>query len=381
MSLDTLFLPAAAATISDDSLLVDRVSAGLHEQLPFAEALATLQAPWRLVLPVEAVTACAVQLPTQKSRWLRQALPFAVEELLAEDVELFHLALGEPLADGRHRVFAVRQDWLQGWLKRCGERAPASIQIDADLLPGTGTHLCWLGERWLLGGEVASRLALDEQDWPALASQCPTPVLAIAPPGQPIPADVENVQREAQPYLWLATHSGGCELAQGALATQDSHQGWKRWQAVVGLLGLWLVLQWGFNLAQAWQLQHKSDVVAAANAALYRELFPQDTKLINLRHQLDQHLADGATSGQSRLLSLLGQASAAVQADGGLVRVQQLDFSEIRGDLALQLQAPDFDALERLRQRLVDAGLAVQLGSASRETAGVSARLVLGGQG
>lgn len=55
-----------------------------------------------LVLPMEVVSACAVQLPTQKARWLRQALPYAVEDLLAEDVEQLHLALGEPLADGRH---------------------------------------------------------------------------------------------------------------------------------------------------------------------------------------------------------------------------------------------------------------------------------------
>jgi general secretion pathway protein L len=150
---------------------------------------------------------------------------------------------------------------------------------------------------------------------------------------------------------------------------------------VLGLVGLWLVLQWGFNLAQAWQLQHKSDAIAAANNDLYRELFPQDSKLINLRHQLDEHLSQGAAGGKSRLLALMELASTAVQADGGLVRVQQLDFSDIRGDLALQLQAPDFAALERLRQRLADAGLAVQLGSASREDSGVSARLVVGGQG
>lgn len=381
MSLVSLFLPAAAATTGDDSLVVERVRAGVHDQLPFAEAVAALHEPWRLVLPVEAVTACAVQLPTQKSRWLRQALPFAVEDLLAEDVELFHLALGEPLADGRHRVFAVRQDWLQGWLKRCGERPPVSIQVDADLLPNDATYLCHLGERWLLGGQVATRLALATQDWPAVAGQCPTPVHVVAPPGHALPDGIEAAQRETDSYLWLAGHAAGCELAQGNLARQEDNQGWKRWQAVAGLVGLWLVLQWGFNLAQAWQLQHKSDVIASANAALYRELFPQDSKLINLRSQLDQHLAEGASSGQSRLLSLLGQASSAVQADGGLVRVQQLDFSEIRGDLALQLQAPDFDALERLRQRLVDSGLPVQLGSASRENNGVSARLVLGGQG
>jgi general secretion pathway protein L len=45
----------------------------------------------------------------------------------------------------------------------------------------------------------------------------------------------------------------------------------------------------------------------------------------------------------------------------------------------MQIEAPGFAELERLRERLQEAGLAVQLGSASREGAGVSARLVIGG--
>ncbi len=380
MSLVTIFLPAAAAVAVDESLAVHRVIAGVHDQLLLADAMAELETPWRLVLPVEAVTSCAVQLPTQKTRWLRQALPFAVEELLAEEVELFHLALGAQLADGRHRVYAVREAWLKGWLALCA-LPPVSIHIDADLLPEQGTQLCWLDGRWLLGGEIATRMALAAEDWPVLAEQCPLPLHAIAPLSQALPEAVESAQREDDPYLWLATQTGGCNLAQGELANREDSQGWKRWRPLLGLVGLWLVLQWGFNLAQAWQLQYKSNAIAAANVELYRELFPQDTKLVNLRHQLDEHLNQGAASGRNHLLGLMDLASTAVQIDGGLVRVRQLDFSDARGDLALQLQAPDFAALERLRQRLADAGLPVQLGSASRESNGVSARLVLGGQG
>ncbi|MBF2953284.1 type II secretion system protein GspL, partial [Pseudomonas aeruginosa] len=50
-----------------------------------------------------------------------------------------------------------------------------------------------------------------------------------------------------------------------------------------------------------------------------------------------------------------------------------------RGDVALQVRAPGFDVLERLRSRLSESGLAVQLGSASRDGSTVSARLVIGG--
>ncbi|MGZ2154045.1 type II secretion system protein GspL [Acinetobacter baumannii] len=144
-------------------------------------------------------------------------------------------------------------------------------------------------------------------------------------------------------------------------------------------LGLWLVLQWGFTLVQAWQLQREGDRYAAQSAELYRQLFPEDRKLINLRAQFDQHLADSASSGgEGQLLGLLGQAATVIGGEP-TVSVEQLDFSAARGDVALQVRAPGFDVLERLRSRLSESGLAVQLGSASRDGSTVSARLVIGG--
>ncbi|AYC33510.1 type II secretion system protein GspL [Pseudomonas cavernae] len=379
MTLACVFLPPAACAGSDAELMVQYLHDGIRSSQSFAEVLPQLTLPWRLILPVEVITACAVQLPTQKSRWLRQALPFAVEELLAEDVELMHLALGEQLADGRHRVFAVRRSWLAAWLELCGDKRPSLIQVDADLLPGEGTQLCWLDGRWLLGGIASARMAVTAEDWPALAAICPPPVVVHAPAEQPLPEGIEDAQLVDDAHAWLASQTAGCNLAQAEFAVREARTEWRRWRPLLGLVGLWLVLQWGFNLVQSWQLRHQGDTYAAASERLYRELFPEDSKLINLRRQFDQHVAEASGAGQSRLLGLLGQAIAAMLAEGAQVRVQQLDFSDSRGDLALQVQAPGFEALERLRERLIAAGLTVQLGSASREESGVSARLVIGG--
>ncbi|MBM7060891.1 type II secretion system protein GspL [Pseudomonas sp. UL073] len=379
MSQGCVFLPPAACHAVEAELGVHYISEGQVRTATFSGALARMAAPWRLIVPVEAVTACAVALPTQKARWLRQALPFAVEELLAEDIEQFHLALGGTLPDGRSRVFAVRRDWLKAWLELCGDRPPAAIQVDADLLPEDGSQLCWLDGRWLLGGAGSARLALASEDWPAIAAACPAPQTVRGPRDQPVLQGVDAQVVLADAHAWLAAQRPSCDLAQAEFAVREASGAWRRWRPVLGLLGLWLILQWGFNLAQAWHLQREGDRYAAASASLYRELFPDDTRLVNLRHQFDQHLAETGGGGQGRLLGMLGQAVGALVADGAQVRVQQLDFSESRGDLALQVQAPGFDALERLRQRLLEAGLAVQLGSASREDGGVSARLVIGG--
>ncbi|MBD2836692.1 type II secretion system protein GspL [Pseudomonas sp. JM0905a] len=375
-----IFLPVAACTQLDAELEVLLWQGGTGRRLPFARALEEVAPPWRLILPVEAVTCCAVRLPTQKGRWLRQALPFAVEELLAEEVESFHLGLGGALADGRHRVFAVRRTWLAGWLELAGKLgpAPAAIHVDADLLPEQGTQLLWLDQRWLLGGEGGTRLGFAELDWPVLKDACDAPRSGHAPAARQVLEGVDEWRDEGDTYGWLAAQKGS-DLAQGEFTLKEERQRWSRWKPLLGLVGLWLVLQWGFNLVQAWQLQRQGDAYAAANEALYRELFPQDNKLVNLRAQFDQHLAEGSASGQGRLLTLLGQAAQALITEGAQVRVQQLDFSEARGDLALQVQAPGFDALERLRERLIGSGLSVQMGSASRDESGVSARLVIGG--
>ncbi|MCO5626379.1 GspL family type II secretion system protein XcpY, partial [Pseudomonas aeruginosa] len=256
---------------------------------------------------------------------------------------------------------------------------PASLHVDADCLPGEGSCLFWLEERWLLGGSGAVRLACGSEDWPVLRDSCPPPQRAFA--AQEV-APLEGVEVQAlagNPHVWLSEQPLGTDLAQAEFAARQQSSQWRRWRPLLGLVGLWLVLQWGFTLVQAWQLQREGDRYAAQSAELYRQLFPEDRKLINLRAQFDQHLADSASSGgEGQLLGLLGQAATVIGGEP-TVSVEQLDFSAARGDVALQVRAPGFDVLERLRSRLSESGLAVQLGSASRDGSTVSARLVIGG--
>lgn len=376
----TLFLPPQACAEVAGELPVWRVDGEVCVQQAFADAVPH-QGAWRLIVPVEAVTLCAVQLPTTKARWLAKALPFAVEELLAEDVEQFHLCVGAPLADGRHRVHAVKRDWLSRWLALCAANPPRRIEVDADLLTGEGSQLLCAGERWLLGGDGEARMALRAGDWAMLAPLCAQPRVAHVEAGQPVPAEMDEVHEIARALPWLAGRTADCNLAQGMFAVREQSGEWRRWRPLAALLAFCVVLQWGFNLAQGWHLQREGERYAEANRELYRELFPDDSKLINLRAQFDQHLSAADSGGQSQLLALLEQTAAALNQQGAQVQVEQLDFSAQRGELAFNLLASDFAALETLRGQLQEAGLAVDMGSASREDDGVSARLVIGGNG
>lgn len=373
-----VFLPPAACLAAQADLQVQWVAEGISEALSFADVQRRLDGSWTLVLPVEAVTCCAIKLPTRKARWLHQAIAFAVEQMLAEDVELMHLALGEQLADGRHRVFATRHSWLDGWLTLC-TTPPTTIVVDADLLAGSGTALLPLEGRWLLGGQNVHRMAMQPQDWPQLSALSAYPHVAWCAAEQAAPQPIDERLDIDDPFVWLSQQPVRNNLAQGAFAVQGSNRRWERHRALLGLAGMWLVLQFGFTAAQGWYLQRQADQYAAASTELYKELFPEDAKLVNLRAQFDQHMQDGAGVGNAGLLGLLAQVSSAVATEGLEVQIKHVDFSETRGDLAMQVQAAGFADLERLRERLQERALAVQLGSASREGASVIARVVIGG--
>ena len=365
--MDCLFLSPGGGELGAASRLYWQRETGEGQWLTLSECAASLEGrPVALVLPMEQASAFLISLPTQKARWMRQALPYAVEELLAEEVELFHLALGEMTGDGRYRVFAIRRSLLGGWLDELQDREVnvAAIHLDADLLPRDGDQALQLGERVLMGGELEARLAIAAERWPQFRGFCTTLV-------QPTVSD--------EPFQLLAQgRAKAVDLAQGEFAPRRDNQAWTVWKPFVALLALWVVGYLGFCGVQAWQLERRGDAFNAASVALYKELFPDDQRIVNLKAQFAEHLSQGQQS-EGGFLSMLEQASGAIAEAKSPLTVVQVDYSQVRGDLALQIRAKDFAALEQLRQRLLEGGLKVQLGSASREEQGITARVVLGG--
>lgn len=365
---DCLFLSPNSGPELEDDTQVDWLQAdGECARLGLAEAAEQLAGKsLALVMPVEVVSSFLLELPNVKDRLLRKALPFVVEELLAEDVELFHLALGEQHDDGRHRVLAVRRDMLAHWLAQLRERGllVEAIYVDADLLPRDGVQALLMPERGLIGGVGELRMAFAPEYWPQLHEQLPT-------------AQVH--EHEEQPYAWLAAgRVAAVNLAQGEFEQREAHPLWSLGRFVAVWFGIWLVLQLGFNTFQGLYYAHQADELEQASVALYKELFPSDKRIINIRAQLAEHLRAGTQSSQAFLALIDGAASALAVKEAQLT-VTQADYSETRGDLALQVRANDFAEVEQLRQRLSEAGLAVQMGSANREDDGVSARVILGG--
>lgn len=378
--MDCLFLPAACGARLDAATEVYWLPReGSGAALPLGECAALAGAAVTLVLPAEVCSYFAVNLPTRKARWISQALAYAVEELLAENVDDLHLTHGEELLDGRRRVIAIRRQTLADWLEDLQNLGlnSVAIHVDADLLPREDTQLLFIGERALLGGSPEARLAFASAQWPQLAAQCAAPIHARGSLATP-PEPVEDYQQLNDPYRFLAAGRGAAlDLAQGDFAMRVAGTGLARWKPLLVVLGLVLLVQLGFNLGQAWYLERQADAYADASRALYTELFPEDVRIVNLRAQFDGHIGQGGAAS-AQFMGLLDEV-ARVLAEGIAVTIDQLEYSDARNDLTLQVRANDFAALEQWRQRLGEAGLGVELGSASRDGDAVSARIVIGG--
>ena len=380
--MDCLFLPADCGNrLGADSQVYWLPGEGDGGWMSLASCAEQAPAAVTLVLPAEVCSAVAVNLPTRKARWISQALAYAVEELLAENVDDLHLTHGDALDDGRRRVIAVRRQLLADWLADLQAQGLTivAIHVDADLLPRDGTQLMVIGTRALLGGAQEARLAFDLQQWPHLAGQCPSPRHGHGTPDEAPPL-LDDYQPVDDPFRFLAAgRAAALNLAQGDFAVKAAGSGLGRWKPALVVLALVLAVQLIFNLVQAWSLERQAERYAQSSRALYSELFPEDRRIVNLRAQFDEHIGQRA-GGPSGFMRLLDEVALAMS-EGVAVTVSQLDYNQARGDLALQVRASDFATLEQLRQRLGETAENVQLGSASRDGDAVSARVVVGGRG
>jgi general secretion pathway protein L len=413
---------AGAATDGDDFrfALVDAdapdpivTGAGLSSLL---EALGD-RTPDRLhlLLPASSVLATRVRVPARSRRQLETALPFVVEEYLAEDIEGLHLARGERDRDGLVPVRVLQPALLRSALDALAavDLIPDRACSEADLLPepardeilvrvgpdrallrsadaAIGTdrvdlllHLQALvtgfaGEaeapiriRVEAGPGDAGAMDLAELE-PALSQQQPVEILHERLPE----ADLEAALARA-----LAEETApGVDLLSGPFRpARRSRSGAaaSRWRLVAGLLLGWFLVETAFDAGRAAWYEARAAEFRAESVAAFRELFPDRSRIPDPRREL-AGLIEGGSGSDGSFMELLGGFSARVAELGLDLRIRSLDWNARRGDLAIDLEAPDIGAVDRLKDALEANGHAISIDSAVQEEKGVRARLRLG---
>lgn len=365
-----------------------------HGELAAAAAAFQGQ-PCTAFVPGLRVLLTRVAVPSRKRAQQARAVPFALEEELAEELDQLHFALGH-FAAGEVPVAVLDRAWLGTWLEALeaagigvSAMVPDVLAVPWDgvrwsLLPVAGGVLVRTGAQSGFAADLANlrpllAAALEEagDDAPerlrVLPTAAPDPHLGVLP----LPEDREAPMRS--PLLWLAAGmdpATAVDLFQGDFdRTVGGESPWRAWQPAVALGLLLLALVGGFQVADYLRLRDESAALGQEISRLYREAFPDARTMVKPRFRTEQLVAElrAGTGGDQGFLRLLGLAAGPLVATPG-TEVRGLNYRN--GTLTVDLRVPALQALDRLKQAITVAGqVTVTIQSATARDGGVESRL------
>jgi general secretion pathway protein L len=173
---------------------------------------------------------------------------------------------------------------------------------------------------------------------------------------------------------WRAL-SDAVNLLQGAYTpARPPTENLFRWRAVAALAAIWLTVGLVSMVAQGIWAGLQADALQTQSEALYRDIFPGETRINNVRRQMRQKLGQSSGGGGAGFATYLGHLAQGIDRS---VSVWSLTYTENRDELAADLQLSNYDALEQLKQRLNRLGVNVEITSAEQQDNGVRARVRL----
>ncbi|MGQ0619404.1 MAG: type II secretion system protein GspL [Panacagrimonas sp.] len=351
----------------------------------------------RLILfaPTADVRLTTATVPAKQAAKVLQAVPFALEDQVAEDVDLLHFAIGPRQVDDSHPVAVVSRRRMDAWL---GPIQSRGLRIDA-LVPETlalpvdpdplhwhaladGSQVTVRNGAWsgftceieelltfltLADADKTHRLRLrvtadSATDWTLL--DWPLELF----PG--VPGSLAALAATYRPETAI-------NLLQGSYALgRDLNKVWQPWRLAAGMAVAWIaVAAIAFGI-DTWRLNAELDRQNEANLARFQSLFPNETKVVDMGAQLDQQVrALAGASGGGGVFPLLEALTPALAATGDL-KLTGLQYRD--GVLFLSLTGPDLQSLESLRNWFAQnrgAALEVQSANAESGTAQIRAKL------
>lgn len=350
-----------------------------------------------ILVPQEEVLMTRAEVPTRHGHRMRQAVPFALEEQLASDVEQLHFALGERDDEDLLAVAVVSRHRMGQWLDALAEAgiAPHAMYGDAVLVPDDETLALAAepGRLLVRAPHVAHALEADAAglELPLVLSTIEAERAVLYDCGEPeLRGSVEQVCQARQLPLEVRECNAGLLglVEQRPPATIDLLQGpysrrekigrlWRPWRTAAALLGAIVLIQLGMAVAEYRHLSARDQELAAQIEAVYREAIPGARNVVNPRVQMERQLQAlrGGTAGAGGFPELMELAGPVLSSAPDL-QIRSLRYRERTIELDLELAS--LQALDGLRSALQETGLDVDIAAANSRNGKVEGRLTIG---
>jgi general secretion pathway protein L len=388
---------------------------GRRAGLPGAGALADaapLAAGKRVLVLVPAVDVLLtrVTLPVRGAGRVLKALPFALEEHLAEDVEDLHFAAGTTHPDGSVTAAAVNRESLVGWLEALREAGlePQALCSEAEGVPDVPNHLSWILEKnrclARTAGQVPVVLDIDSvteamrfgPGFPETGETGRHLSVYLTQEAQSRFGDALEALREELssveirllpdgivPHLASGAVTGEpVNLLQGEFAPRTNVEKlWKPWRVPAALLAALVVVGVAADAIELSSLKSEEARLDAQIEQAFKAAMP-GARLVDARAQIERRLAlargTGGEANESFLAALDALGGALASTPGVVLEA----ISYRSGTLDLKLQAPSVDSLEQIRQGFAQGGrFTASIQQANPRDDGVEGRIQVSGSG
>ncbi|AOY87789.1 type II secretion system protein GspL [Marinobacter salinus] len=369
------------------------------------------------LIPGDEALFCVADIPAKQSRFINQALPYAVEEQIAQDIDTIHLALGSHTDEG-YRVAAIDQERMAQWVSLFSGWEYVRLDAlypDAALLPITngGWTICLAGATALIVSDRGEWLSLQSDNLGMFAH-----TMAVAP-SDDVVAEVPvtlyateeefeiqqtaiseliapgrlAVSRKALELMPLellahAHHFHLCQpvnLCQGRYSTRSNKANpFKPWKPLIAVAAVWFAIQVALEVGMGFYYQQQADELEQKAMAIYQEAFPGDRKTNagRVRRVLEGQMRVAGSQGPEAdfitLMKYTGQQYSQLPGAGS-VSFNSVNYSRARGELVVDVRADTYDRLSALRNGLAGQGLDAQIGSVVNESSGARGRLTVSG--
>ena len=336
------------------------------------------ETPVTAVAPAQVANVLLAEIPARSRAQLLAAVPFAIEDRVAQDIETLHCVPGEQ-QDKTVTIAAVDQFWLEQVLERLDAHRLTlrNVWVENAWLPATQPMVWQLPAYAIYGDDQGnrSRLAPDDLSW-LIPADVQVDVFATADVTWSLPDTLAVGQRKGFASVWVlwahcAAHRSGVDLLQGAFARANPGQNARPWWISVGVAaGVALAMYTGLQWANLMRLQSQITQLRNQQIQLFEETFPDlshgGNPVARMRSQVNARLS-GFGAADS-FLGLLRSAGLHI-AKNPRVQIQSFDYRD--RTLVLRLTAEsvaDFDALAAALQQ--ENGLRAQLGSSTNTGSG-----------
>ena len=344
-----------------------------------------------ILFPATQILRVNATVPVKGAAKVRQALPFALEEQLACDIDQQHFAMGKISDDGSYPVAVVENLLMHSWLEQLTADGlhPAAIYAESDgvaALPSTMTVVLHNDSVIVRDPQGVTTVAdafsmqavlellieqhLGDLDSDAVSMPLNLQIYCRAEDHERYQelwerlrmsaedVDVKILTAGALPRLaGEIVSAGGVNLLQGSFAPKaEINIDWQRWRLAATLLVAAVLTGLLAQGAQYWQLSQQEQQLNASAAQLLIETFPSagevDDPWAELRSRLGAASAASDGAGGPGFSEALDAFASAYEQNAS-VKMESLSYRS--GVVSLQLKAPDVETLDKLRQSFVVA--------------------------